>query len=86
MQEYQDEHKDADGWLEQLKECKQLSEHSVKLLCDKASAESAHDLSVFFPFSFFLSSRSGHKSTLGFCCISHTVCWQAHGVLAGISR
>lgn len=38
MQEYQEEHKDADAWLEQLKECKQLSEHSVKLLCDKASA------------------------------------------------
>lgn len=77
MQEYQDEHKDADGWLEQLKECKQLSEHSVKLLCDKASAGSAHELLRFFSSSFFSFSlkRSGHKSILGFCCISHTLCW-----------
>ena len=80
MQEYQDEHKDADGWLEQLKECKQLSEHSVKLLCDKASAESAHDLSVFFPFSFFLSSKVRAQIH------TRVLLYFPHGVLAGISR
>jgi len=28
--------KDADGWIETLKECKQLTEQNVKVLCDKA--------------------------------------------------
>uniref|UniRef100_A0AC35FXT8 Serine/threonine-protein phosphatase n=1 Tax=Panagrolaimus sp. PS1159 TaxID=55785 RepID=A0AC35FXT8_9BILA len=28
--------KEVDDWIEQLYECKQLSEHQVKLLCDKA--------------------------------------------------
>ena len=28
--------KDLDGWIEQLMECKQLSENQVKTLCEKA--------------------------------------------------
>ena len=28
--------KDLDGWIEQLMECKQLSENQVKILCEKA--------------------------------------------------
>uniref|UniRef100_A0A914PP91 protein-serine/threonine phosphatase n=1 Tax=Panagrolaimus davidi TaxID=227884 RepID=A0A914PP91_9BILA len=28
--------KEVDEWIENLYECKQLSEHQVKLLCDKA--------------------------------------------------
>ena len=27
--------KDLEGWIEQLMECKQLSENQVKTLCDK---------------------------------------------------
>jgi serine/threonine-protein phosphatase 2A catalytic subunit len=29
--------KDLDQWIEQLNECKQLTETQVKTLCDKAS-------------------------------------------------
>jgi len=28
--------KELDGWIEQLMECKQLTEHQVKALCEKA--------------------------------------------------
>ena len=28
--------KELDGWIEQLMECKQLSENQVKTLCEKA--------------------------------------------------
>lgn len=29
--------KEVDGWIEQLNECKQLSENQVKVLCEKVS-------------------------------------------------
>ena len=31
----QPSNKDLDGWIEQLFECKQLSENQVKTVCDK---------------------------------------------------
>lgn len=27
--------KEVDGWIEQLKQCKQLEENSIKILCEK---------------------------------------------------
>lgn len=30
--------KDLDQWIEQLNECKQLTESQVKILCEKVSA------------------------------------------------
>ena len=29
--------KELDGWIEQLMECKQLTEHQVKALCEKVN-------------------------------------------------
>lgn len=42
--------KDLDQWIEQLNECKQLTETQVKTLCDKASEK--------FIYYFFSRSNS----------------------------
>ena len=38
--------KDLDGWIEQLMECKQLSENQVKTLCEKAKEILAKESNV----------------------------------------
>ena len=38
--------KDLDGWIEQLMECKQLSENQVKSLCEKAKEILAKESNV----------------------------------------
>ena len=38
--------KDMDGWIEQLMECKQLSENQVKSLCEKAKEILAKESNV----------------------------------------
>uniref|UniRef100_A0A182YRQ2 Uncharacterized protein n=1 Tax=Anopheles stephensi TaxID=30069 RepID=A0A182YRQ2_ANOST len=35
--------KDLDQWIEQLNECKQLTESQVKILCDKAAGNDDDD-------------------------------------------
>lgn len=34
--------KELDQWIEQLNECKQLSENQVKILCEKVSDDHRH--------------------------------------------
>ena len=38
--------KELDGWIEQLMECKQLSENQVKSLCEKAKEILAKESNV----------------------------------------
>lgn len=42
--------KELDGWIEQLNECKQLSENQVKVLCEKVrfAEEAARYCTVSF--------------------------------------
>ena len=43
MTEQAKEVKDLDEWIEQLNECKQLSENQVKTLCEKVSPSTIHE-------------------------------------------
>ena len=45
-QEEKNHLKDMDGWIEQLMECKQLSENQVKSLCEKAKEILAKESNV----------------------------------------
>ena len=45
-QEEKNSLKDLDGWIEQLMECKQLSENQVKSLCEKAKEILAKESNV----------------------------------------
>lgn len=38
---------EIDQWIEQLSQCKQLTEDNVKNLCDKVSFNTGFDLSFF---------------------------------------
>ena len=54
--------KDLDGWIEQLMECKQLSENQVKSLCEKAKEILAKESNVqevrtLSNFSLYLLTR-----------------------------
>ena len=67
--------KDLDGWIEQLMECKQLSENQVKTLCEKAKEILAKESNVqevsfivYTSNSFKLFSFSVLQSA-GLCCI-----------------
>jgi serine/threonine-protein phosphatase 2A catalytic subunit len=42
MVENKAEAKELDQWIEQLNECKQLTENQVKTLCDKVATNSMH--------------------------------------------
>lgn len=42
MSEERQSAKELDNWIEQLMECKQLAENSVKTLCDKVSSWFKH--------------------------------------------
>lgn len=48
--------KDLDQFIEQLNECKQLTETQVKTLCDKVSA------SIFIRMHFFYSHHVSDES------------------------
>ena len=61
---------EVDEWIEQLYECKQLSEQQVKLLCDKAREVLKNESNVQvvkFPVSFYSSFRICNSSNLGYC-------------------
>ena len=45
-QEEKNSLKELDGWIEQLMECKQLSENQVKSLCEKAKEILAKESNV----------------------------------------
>lgn len=40
--------KELDQWIEQLNECKQLTESQVKILCDKVNSVQFNMLTVVF--------------------------------------
>lgn len=47
--------KDLDQWIEQLNECKQLSESQVKILCEKVRKKSKWKFHVKFGPKAYLS-------------------------------
>lgn len=81
--------KELDGWIEQLNECKQLSENQVKVLCEKvriaqegkraiislAFFNANGPLAVISPEPSCLAAVSPGQSTARACglCLEHTI-------------
>ena len=60
-------HKDLDEWIEQLFECKQLSESQVKIVCDKVSIYVAFFVYLLtYSISRFLLLKIFQVETFGF--------------------
>ena len=62
-QEEKNSLKELDGWIEQLMECKQLSENQVKSLCEKAKEILAKESNV----------QEVRKSILKDCCLKASI-------------
>jgi len=48
---------EIDGWIEQLSQCKQLTEPDVKKLCDKVDNSRHRLVSLFLSHDFFFCRR-----------------------------
>ena len=69
-QEEKNSLKELDGWIEQLMECKQLSENQVKSLCEKAKEILAKESNV----------QEVRKSILKDCCLKASILLQYSSV------
>lgn len=66
--------KELDGWIEQLGECKQLSENQVKALCEKVI--------LTHLIRMILQALSRQISLANICYVkqlSYIVIWSEHG-------
>lgn len=73
--------KELDGWIEQLNECKQLSENQVKVLCEKVRfALTDRQRSLMLPHLTSLHAREQRPSRACGLCLEHTIWLRLHAV------
>lgn len=78
--------KDLDQWIEQLNECKQLTETQVKTLCDKVSYKLKKKKFFFSKFhscrrrKMFYCTDNGLAVPVNDWISHHIFCWDANRI------